>query len=67
MNGNIFENNEINKNNELNGFTMRELDKRKLKKNFEGIDVNNPNILNSYLNGNMINNKLNEINQNIII
>ena len=65
MNGKYYQNYEINKNSEFNGFTMRELDKRKLKKNFERIDVNKPNILNSYLNGNMINNKLNEINQNI--
>ena len=66
MNGNIFENNEINKNNELNGFTMRELDKRKFKQNFGGVDVNKQKIQNSYLNNKVIN-KLNEINQNNLI
>ena len=62
MNGNIFENNEINKNNELNGFTMRELDKRK----FKVVDVNKQKILNSHINNKMIN-KFNEINQNNLI
>ena len=34
MNGKYYQNYEINKNSEFNGFTMRELDKRKLKKKF---------------------------------
>lgn len=67
MNGNNYQNYEINKINEIYGFTMKELDKRKLKQNFGGgVNVNQQKILNSQFNKNMINNKLNEINRNII-
>ena len=68
MNGNNYQNYEINKINEIYGFTMKELDKRKLKQNFGGgVNVNQQKILNSQFNKNMINNKLNEINQNNLI
>ena len=68
MNGNNYQNYEINKINEIYGFTMKELDKRKLKQNFGGgVNVNQQKILNSQFNKNMINNKLNEINRNIIL